>query len=391
LRGIVSFALINLSREFYRYFGILMMSIVLIFFLASLMFVSHSIERQITLALDAEPDFVVQKLRGDRVVPIKTSLADALIEITGTIKTTPRVYGRYFVEHGNKSFLIIGVDFLDEQSHRGLEEIMKKTDLNHFLLDRHNALIGQGVDKWLNENHYKKSFKLFTPLGKPVVLKRFGVLPKNSRLLSNDMVVVSINTARKILGLKRSEVTDYTFNAPNELEWEVIPIKTAALDYDLRVISKKESKKAYEEMFDYKNGLFLLVFVMTLVAFLMIVYQRYSQLYSIEKRSIGILRALGWSMQEMLIYKMIESFIVVLVAYILGVSLAYLYVFVLKAPGLINIFVAPSNLDISITLQPDIDLFVLMSIFLLYALPFIISVVFPVWRVSTTTPSEAIR
>jgi len=80
-----------------------------------------------------------------------------------------------------------------------------------------------------------------------------------------------------------------------------------------------------------------------------------------------------------------------LVAYILGVSLAYLYVFVLKAPGLINIFVAPSNLDISITLQPDIDLFVLMSIFLLYALPFIISVVFPVWRVSTTTPSEAIR
>jgi ABC-type lipoprotein release transport system permease subunit len=285
----------------------------------------------------------------------------------------------------------VGVDFLDEQSHRGLEAIMQQTDLNRFLMRRDQALIGAGVDAWLRAHHYGATFKLFTPSGRPVVLKRFGVLPPSTRLLTNDMVLVPIQTARTILGLKRNEATDYVFNAPNELEWEVIPIKVAALDYDLRVVSKKEARKAYEEMFDYRNGLFLMLFLMALVAYLMVIYQRQAQLYSVEKRTVGILRALGWSRQEMIALKLIESLMIILIAFGLGIALAYGYVFVLGAPGLVRIFVAPANLPMAPVLTPQIDLFVVMTLFLLYALPTIAAVILPVWRTASASPGEAIR
>jgi len=42
-------------------------------------------------------------------------------------------------------------------------------------------------------------------------------------------------------------------------------------------------------------------------------------------------------------------------------------------------------------LVPYIDLFLLVSIFLLYALPFLAVVLFPVWRVASVDPVEAMR
>jgi len=391
VKGIVRFTLLHLSRELKRYFGVIFLSVLLLFFLSSILFISVSIEKMLLSAIDAEPDFVVQKLKGERVVPIDKNIGDELIEIAGTTKTSPRVYGRYFVQNSNKSFFIIGIDFLDEQSHKALEEIVKEIDLNKFLLNRKNILIGEGVKKWLDANEYHDNLKLFTPKGKAVNFKIFSTLPEKSNLISYDMILMDIKSAKKILGLKRSEVTDFTFNVPNELEWEIIPIKVASLDYDLRVISKKESKKAYEEMFDFKNGLFLLLFLMVLLAFLIILYQRYSQIGGLERETIGALRAIGWSMQDVLLFKFLEAVFVIAISYLLGVTLAYFYVFYFDAPILRQIFIAPDNLGIELTFIPQIDFFILVSIFLFYALPFMASILIPVWKVAVKSPKEVLR
>ncbi len=203
------------------------------------------------------------------------------------------------------------------------------------------------------------------------------------------MIIVPLDVARKILGVSKRKVTDFAFNVPNVLEWEIVTIKVSALDYDLRVINKKESYKVYSEYFDFKGGFFLSIFLIVLVSFSLILYQRYFQLYSIERRQIGIIRALGWSIKDTLKLKFFEALLVVFISYTIGVLLGYIFVYIFDAPILKNIFLGSFNLDIEPTFTPVIDIFLLSSIFLLYALPFIASVLIPVWKIATTNPKEA--
>ena len=111
--------------------------------------------------------------------------------------------------------------------------------------------------------------------------------------------------------------------------------------------------------------------------------------YSTERRHIGLLRALGWSINDVLKLKFMETVMVVFVSFILGVFLSYIYVFVLGAPLLKEMFLGGQNLHNTVSFVPVVDLSVLASIFLIYALPFIAAVLIPVWRVSVTDPKEA--
>jgi ABC-type antimicrobial peptide transport system permease subunit len=123
-------------------------------------------------------------------------------------------------------------------------------------------------------------------------------------------------------------VTDITFNVPNDAEWDNIVAKLHLLFYDVRVVEKREVRKAYENLYNYKGGLFLILYLITIVTFMLILYQRYSMVYSSERKEIGILRAVGWSIKDVLKLKFYETVVVVLVSFVLGVVLAYLYVFI---------------------------------------------------------------
>ena len=129
--------------------------------------------------------------------------------------------------------------------------------------------------------------------------------------------------------------------------------------------------------------------MIAIVTFSLILYQRYAMVYSTERREIGLLRALGWSISDVLRLKFFETIIVVMISFVVGVSMAYIFVFVFGAPLLIDIFMGSDNLSHHIQLLPLVDLSVLSSIFLLYAVPFVASVLIPVWRVAVTDPKEA--
>ena len=66
-----------------------------------------------------------------------------------------------------------------------------------------------------------------------------------------------------------------------------------------------------------------------------------------------------------------------------------MYVFVLGAPLLKEVFLGGQNLQNTLSFVPVLDFSVLSSIFLIYAVPFIASVLIPVWKVSVTNPREA--
>ncbi|GEM_PF-6793748 len=388
---IFGFALTNLGAHSRRYLGIIVLSVVLVFFTGSVLFTAASLQSTLEKLLDAEPDFVVQKVVGDRPVPLPEFVGEALIEIPGIVKVTPRVYGRYFIERLQRSVLVLGIDFLDEQSHAALERIVERTDLNRFYADKNAMIVGRGVYEWMRRHETPDTLDFVSPDGKSVRLKRYATLPAASDLLSGDTVLTTIGNARRIFGLKRREAVDYAFNVPNTLEWETVAVKVASIDYGLRIIDKKESRKMYGELYDFKGGFFLLMLMGVLLAFMMVLYQRYAMIHASEHRHIGILRATGWSINDVLLLKFIETMLIVFISFGIGISLAYFYVFTTHSPLTLAVFLGSWNLHTHPVLPATVDPFTLVSLFLLFAVPFLAAVLLPVWRIAIANPVEAIR
>ena len=382
------FLTLQLYKERSKHIAVVMLSVVIIFLLSSVLFLSSSLRYSLFQTLETQPDFVVTKLQAGKPSATPFDWSDEIVELYGVSKVTPRVYGRYFFKSKDKSFLVVGVDFLEEQSHKGLEEIIGKTDIKS-LSTGNKMLVGEGVKKFLEANYYKDSYQFLTPKGEFKEVKIVETLPSRANLIANDMMIMPLELAQEILGYSQDEVSDIAFNVVNPDEWQNISDKVSELHYDLQVISKDEVKKSYQNLYNYKSGLFLSLFLVLLLTFSLILYQRYNMVYSTQRRHIGLLRAMGWSINDVLKLKFLETISLILISFILGVGLAYIYTFIFDAPLLKAIFLGAENLENSISFTPIVEMGVLSSIFFIYAIPFIASVLIPVWRVAITDAKEA--
>jgi len=382
------FLTLQLYKEKSKHIAVVLLSLVVIFLLSSVLFISSSLRYSLFETLEAQPDFVVTKLKAGEPSTTPIDWADELLEIYGISKVTPRVYGRYFFKSKEKSFLIVGVDFLEEQSHKGIESLISETDIKSFL-SGDNMIVGEGVKKFLEKNYYRNSYQFLTPKGVFKKVNIVATLTDKTNLLANDMMIMPQALAQEILGYGQDEVSDIAFNVVNPDEWQNISDKVLELHYDLRIVSKDEIKKLYQNLYNYKGGLFLSLFIVLLLTFSLILYQRYNMIYSTERRNIGLLRAVGWSINDILKLKFLETISLVLISFILGVTLAYIYTFIFDAPLLKEIFLGAENLENSVAFRPVVEMGVLSSIFFIYAIPFIASVLIPVWRVAITDAKEA--
>ncbi len=389
-RAFLYFLTLLLFKQKGKHIAAILISVIIIFLLSSVLFISSSLQASLLNTLESQADFTVSRVQAGNSVNTPNGWIDKILEINGVTELAPRIYGRYYFAPREESFLLVGVDFFDEQSSHALKSLIKEIDLKSFLAEP-SMLAGEGVKDFLKKHYYNDSFSFKTPTGSFKKVKISKTLPAQSNLLGNDMIIVPLELAREIFGLAEDEVTDITFNVPNEAEWDNIIAKLHLLFYDVRVVEKREVKKAYENLYNYKGGLFLILYLVTMVTFMLILYQRYSMVYSTERKEIGILRALGWSIKDILKLKFYETVVVVLVSFILGVVLAYLYVFVLDAPLLSQIFLGGANLSNDVVFIPVIAFGLLGSIFLFYAIPFLAAVLIPAWKIAVTAPKEAMQ
>lgn len=143
------------------------------------------------------------------------------------------MHGRYFYAPREESFWIVGIDFFDEQGAKALERLVKDIDLKQFFSSE-SMIVGEGVKGFLSTHYYRDSFSFKTPQGVFKKVKIYKTLPSSLNLLANDMILMPIDLAREIFGLNEDEVTDITFNVPNDAEWDNVISKLHLLAYDIR-------------------------------------------------------------------------------------------------------------------------------------------------------------
>jgi ABC-type lipoprotein release transport system permease subunit len=358
--------------------------------LASVLFLSSSIQKDIDTSLEQQADFTVQHFKAGHLIDTPIKWVEEYLNIPGVSKVQGRVYGVHYYEPKEHSFMVVGVDFYDEQIVSQIQEFIDNIDVEEFLAKK-NMIIGSGVKEFLDQYQYTKYYTFRPPDRSKEKVYIYSKLPNDSRILTNDMVLVDTSLARKILGIKDHFVTDIVLNISNPDEYQKIYEKLIISHFDTRIISKRDIQKHYTNVFNYKGGIFVVLYVISIMTFLLILYQRYSMVQTVDVREIVILKSVGWQVNEIISLKIIENFIVALFSYIFAIIIAYIYIFFLGAPLLSSIFLGDSNLQNTPIFYPAINFLDLFILFCMFILPFLLAIVIPVWRLATKEISELMR
>ena len=312
-----------------KHLAIFFISILIVFLSSSILFISNTLKKEIFTTLENQSDFVIQKINSGKSQYTPISWIEDFKEISGVKNIQQRVYGQYYFMPEDVYFTIVGIDLFEEGSSKNIKELLEVLNISEFL-QSDSMIIGNGIKKLFDKYKYINSydFKLFNNDLKEI--KIFKDLPQKANLVANDLIIMDINLAKEILNIKEDEATDIVLNVPNNLERANVKDQLILKHSNTRILQKENLKKEYENMFNYKGGIFLILFIIVILTFTLILYQRYSMISLGDKKEIGILKAVGWSIKDILKLKIMENFIVAFMAFIIGIILSYIFVFFLK-------------------------------------------------------------
>ena len=391
---LIEYAINSLLRQKFKNGFILIIFTLLITLLASIFFISNSIKYELNSTLKSLPEITVQKLKAGRHYDINIDVLDEIINIVGIEDAIPRVWGYYYFENSGVNFSIIGIDEFENQYKESLNTIIKQNTFSKAHEKNSNEdfmIVGNGVKKILNENYYKEYFNFIKPNGSFKKVNIAGVFDSSLQLEANDTILLPKSTALEIFDMEEDMATDIVVKVANPEEIMTVASKIKLMFPDVRVITNKDIEMSYQNIFDYKGGIFLALFIVSIFTFFIIVYDKVSGLSSEEKKEIGILKALGWRIEDVLKEKFYESFIISFISYVLGILIAMTFVYIFQAPLLSNVFTGYSMLKTSFELPFVLDFTTLFLVFFLSVPIYIAATIIPSWRSATIETDKVLR
>ena len=385
-----NFLFLLLVKHKSKHIAIFIISILIVFLISSVLFISNNLKKEIFFTLNNQSDFVIQKTNNGKVFDTPISWIEDFSSINGLNNLQQRVYGQYYFMPENVYFTIVGVDLFEENTNKNINDLLKTLNISNFL-QNDSMIIGNGIKKIFDKYHYFDSYDFKLLNKQSLNIKIFKDLPQEANLVANDLIIMDINLAKKILNINEENSTDIVLNVPNDLEKQNIKEQLILKHSNIRIVQKEALKKEYENMFNYKGGIFLVLFIVVIFTFILILYQRYSMISSSDKKEIGILKAVGWSIKDIIKLKIIENFIIGFMAFIIGVIVAYIFVFILNAPILKNIFIGFSNVQNDFILNANIEFTTIVTLFLFFIIPFLSAVLIPVWKIAVIDANESMK
>ena len=354
---------------------------------AAVLFLSDALRAESARACDAMPDVTVEKLVGGRSSTISAAASDSIRGLSSVRSVVPRVWGYIFLPSVAGNVTIIGVAPGAPAISATAGSFAKGRDL---VAGSHEMIAGSGLASLLGlDVGDRLGLPSPDPEAQPLTL--VGTFASSVDLFTSDVVLCDEADARSLLGLASGEATDLAVWLANPNEAHVVAQKVAAALPGSRIIERDQLTRIYALTYGRRAGLFLAGAIPALFALLVLAWDRASGLGPDEKREIAVLKAVGWSTNDVLSVKLLESFLVSFLAAAVGLGLAYAWVFSLGAPGLRPALAGWSVLYPAARLTPEVDLTQLISLTFAIVGPFVGLSIVPAWRAATMDPMEAMR
>jgi putative ABC transport system permease protein len=379
------FALQSLLRFFSKNLFILIVYTLLVMLLSSLFLIRSSIKAEVEETLNALPDIVLQNQKAHQYTTMHNEYTDKILDIYGVSDVYARVHGNYEYKQAQKVFNIIGVDQFESQKEPLLKQLLEKNELEH-----DSMIVSAPLAKVFSDHYYKNYFNFIKP----------SLKIKNMKIVSSfepDTVdqqyicVMTKDSVREILGYRDDEITDIAIYVSNQNELINIVSKLQQLYPNAKIITKEDEQTKLNMLLDYDSGIFITLFIISIFTFFMIVFDKANGVSSVEKKEIGILKALGWRVEDILRVKIYEGMIISLFSYILGVSLALIYLYLFDGYYLRDIFLNIIHVEQIGRLDLQVDFQPLAIVFFLSVPVYIAATLIPSWKIATTDADEVMR
>ncbi len=381
---LAQYAASSLLRRGGRTATILAAYAVVVYLLASLLMVTGALRREAAALLSSSPELLIQRVQGGRHAPVPVSLAAEIAAIRGVAAVAPRVWGYHYDPPPDATYTFLGAETLPGEAGEMVEGSWEGPEAGE------RCVIGQGVAR-ARDLEPGDLLPVRGPDGALIPLRVTGIFTSPSNLLTNDLVVMSPGAARRVLAVPEGMATDLAVSIPNDRETETVALKVLERFPDLRAIPRSQLLRTYDAVFSWRSGVWAAILLGAVLALALLAWDRATSLAGEERREIGILKALGWQVGEVLEARFWEGAILSLGASLTGIIAAFLSVSLWGAGLFRPVLMGWSTLYPDFPLPPALEPFQVGVILLGTVTPVLAATLIPSWRVAVMDPDAVIR
>jgi ABC-type lipoprotein release transport system permease subunit len=384
--NILDYALSSLWRHRLKSLSVLLVFAAVIFLLASFQMVTQALSGKAKQVLAHAPEITLQKMSAGRQEAIPLAYRDKLAGIFGIRRVVPRIWGYYFDEVRLANYTVMGMAVDEMPEGNRLDTALAKGAMPA-PGERGRVVVGYSITKALDLNE-RTTFSLFRP---DLSLKPFevgGEFSRDTDILTNDLIVMSLDDARDLFAIPAGLVTDLCVYVANPKEIDTIAKKISEALPSVRVLTRPQIQKTYQVVFGWRSGFGSICLLSALAAFVILAWDKASGLSPEERREIAILKVLGWETSDILAVRFWESVIVSGLACLLGMTAAYIHVVYFGAVLFRPVLMGWSVLRPELHLLPRLAAGDILLIFAFTVIPYLAATVIPAWR-SATVPADS--
>ena len=360
----------SLRRRWRKNAAVVGVYALVIFTLASVVFLTQSLTQESVASLQSSPEIMVQRLSAGRHGLSPATDAAALAQITGVGAVVPRRWA-YLTDPATGETLLIRVG---EVGRLGDHEALAGEDF----LRRRGVAVGG-------------SLALRGRAGEPVTLTVTGLAEAATRLESAALLTVSEAAFRVLSGMPDGQAMDLALRVRNRRELPTIAAKIAESHPAARPIIRDELVRTYTSLFNWRSGVIVAALLVPVLAFILFAWDKAAGLSPDERREIGILKAIGWETADVILLKSYEAATVSLAAFVLGSGLA---IAVLASPrpfAALPALLGWSTLYPAFRPAPALGAYQVATLFFLTVFPYLVATIVPAWRAGTMDPDLVMR
>jgi len=370
---LIDFTLSSLARRKVKSLTLLFVYTLVVFLLASVMLFTHALRREAALVLARSPDVIVQRMMAGRHDLIPSSYLDKIGRIRGVQNKEGRLWG-YYYDPALKANYTVMAPPAEAGTMVGPGRIAV------------GAALARALGRSVNAQVWFQSYS-----GKLFAFTIASVFPHESELVSADLVVMCEEDFRAFFDYPAGQYTDIALTVANPQELNTIAAKLASRLPDSRAILRQDILRTYDSIFNWREGIVLVLLSGAIFAFGIFALEKASGLSADEKREIGILKAIGWETGDFIRMKLWEGTLISLTAFLAGYIAAYVHVFRFSSTLFEPVLKGWSVLYPRFELTPVVDGFQLATLFFFTVFPYGLATIVPIWRAAVTDPDSVIR